>query len=143
MERVLTVRVITPERIVADTTATSVRVPGLDGSIGILPRHARMIAALDAGVIHLKQPGGAERVLFVTGGFADVRDDTVRVLTSAGEHPAEIDIERAKAAEKRARERIDEALRLGARQSAIDFARADAALRRSLMRIRVYGRHSR
>jgi F-type H+-transporting ATPase subunit epsilon len=143
MERELTVRVITPERIVADTTARSVRIPGLDGSIGILPRHARMIAALDAGLIFLRKAGGAEEVLFVTGGFADVRDDTVRVLTSAGEHPADIDVERARAAERRARERIDQALRLGARDSAVDFARADAALRRSMMRIRVHGRHSR
>lgn len=143
MERTLTIRVITPERIVADTTATGVRIPGVDGSIGILPRHARMIAALDSGLVLLRKNGGAEEVLFVAGGFADVRDDTVRILTSAGEHAVEIDVERARAAEQRARARIDEALRLGARDASIDFARADAALRRSLMRIRVHSQHSR
>lgn len=143
MARELTVRVITPERIVADTTAQSVRIPGTDGSIGILPRHARMIAALDAGLVLLRKGPGVEEALFVSGGFADVRDDTVRILTSAGEHATEIDLERAKAAEQRARQRIDEALRRGAQDSAVDFARADAALRRSLMRIRVYSQRGR
>ncbi len=143
MQGELTVRVITPERIVADATARAVRIPGLDGSIGILPRHARMIAALDSGMVLLRRDGGAEEVFFVAGGFADVRDDTVRILTSAGEQAGEIDVERAKAAEQRARARIDEALRRGARDSAVDFARADAALRRSLMRIRVHSQHSR
>jgi F-type H+-transporting ATPase subunit epsilon len=129
----LTLRVITPERIVLDTTAASVRVPGLDGDMGIFPRHAGMVAALDAGLVRYRADG-AEQTLFVDGGFAEVRGGTVRVLTAAGESTEEIDVERAREAEERARERLSHRGEALARESAIDFLRAEAALRRALLR---------
>lgn len=129
----LTLRVITPERIVLDTTAASVRVPGLDGDMGIFPRHAGMVAALDAGLVRYRADG-AEQTLFVDGGFAEVRGGTVRVLTAAGESTEEIDVERAREAEERARERLSQRGEALARESAIDFLRAEAALRRALLR---------
>src|SRR5215831_2804326 len=107
MAGTLTLRVITPDKIALDQSVASARIPGLDGSIGILPRHAPMIAALDAGLLHYRaQAGGQEEILFVAGGFAEVRDDTLRLVTQAGEKPEEIDEARAREAEKRARERI-------------------------------------
>ncbi|HJP02967.1 MAG TPA: ATP synthase F1 subunit epsilon [Planctomycetota bacterium] len=129
----LTLRVITPERIVLDTTAASVRVPGLDGDMGIFPRHAGMVAALDAGLVRYRADG-AEQTLFVDGGFAEVRGGTVRVLTAAGESTEEIDVERARQAEERALERLSHRGEVRARESAIDFLRAEAALRRALLR---------
>ncbi|MFN0243714.1 MAG: F0F1 ATP synthase subunit epsilon [Planctomycetota bacterium] len=128
----LTLRIITPERIALDEHVDSVRIPGLDGSIGILPRHAPMVAALDTGLLRYKQRG-AEHVLFVSGGFAEVRANTVRVVCEAGERPADIDPERARAAEKRARERLDAAR--STQGEPIDLVRAEAALRRALMRL--------
>ena len=129
----LTLRVITPDAIVLDEPVRSVRIPGLDGSIGILPRHAPMVAALDSGLVHYRN-GGAEQVLFVSGGFAEVHDDTVRVVTEAGERPQEIDEERARAAEQRARERLAQGRASG--EEPLDLLRAEAALRRALMRMR-------
>lgn len=129
----LTLRVITPDRIALDTTADSVVFPGVDGLIGVLPRHAAMVAALDAGPLTYTT-GGTKHVLFISGGFAEVRDNTVRFVTQAGELAREIDLERAREAEKRARERLEQA-RAGAED--IDFVRAEAALRRALMRLRV------
>ncbi|MDP6538792.1 MAG: ATP synthase F1 subunit epsilon [Planctomycetota bacterium] len=129
----LTLRVITPERIVVDTTVDSVRVPGLDGGMGIFPRHAPMATALDAGFVRYRS-GGQERVLFTDGGFAEVRGGTVRVLTSVGEQSEEIDFERARKAEERARERLAHRGETLARESGVDFLRAEAALRRSLLR---------
>ena len=129
----LTLRVLTPDKIVADTAVESVRLPGLDGSIGILPRHAPMIAAIDAGLLRFReQPGGREEVLFVSGGFAEVRDNTLRVVSEAGEKPEEIDEARAREAEKRARELLSVKVVDG---EAIDLARAEAALRRALARL--------
>jgi F-type H+-transporting ATPase subunit epsilon len=128
----LTLRVITPERIVLDLSVRSVRIPGLDGSIGILPRHAPMVAALDTGLLRYKT-GPTEEIVFVSGGFAEVRDDTVRVVTEAGERPAEIDEERAREAEKRARERLAQTRAQG---EPLDLLRAEASLRRALMRLR-------
>src|SRR5262249_44068174 len=104
----LTLRVITPDRIVLDTPADAVRVPAVDGSMGFLPRHAHLVAALDLGVL-LWREGGKEQTLFVSGGFVEVKEDTVRVVSEAGERPADIDVTRAREAEQRARERLDKA----------------------------------
>jgi len=135
----LTLRVITPEKVVIDTTATSVRVTATDGSMGIFPRHAPMVAALDAGPLSFTA-NGREHMLFVAGGFAEVRGNTLRILTAAGEDPSEIDVERARSAEERARERLKPA-RTGmtAAEAKIDIARANAALRRAIMRLKVHG----
>lgn len=134
MAGTLTLRVITPERIALDTQVQSVRIPGADGSMGILPRHAAMVAALDTGLLHYRIDG-KEQLLFVSGGFAEVRGENLRVVTEAGEKPEEIDEARAKEAEKRARERL-----AGTGSSAggepVDLERAEAALRRAIWRLR-------
>jgi len=132
----LTLRVITPDRIVLDETVESVRMPGADGSLGVLPRHAHLVTALDAGALVYETPGGDRKELFVSGGFAEVRDDTVRVVTEASEPISAIDIERAREAERRARERIS-AIRTGV--SSEDLLRAEASLRRALLRLRLKG----
>jgi F-type H+-transporting ATPase subunit epsilon len=133
MAGTFTLRVITPDRIALDQPVESARVPGVDGQIGILPRHAPMIAALDVGVMRYRV-GGKEQALFVSGGFCDVRGDTVRVVTEAGERPAEIDEERAREAERRARERISQGQADAGEP--VDLLRAESALRRALMRLR-------
>jgi F-type H+-transporting ATPase subunit epsilon len=130
----LTLRIITPEKIVLDTTASSIKVPASDGLMGILPRHASMITALDVGLLSYTHEGKGEEI-FVSGGFAEVRQNTVRVVSEAGECPDEIDEERAKLAEKRSRERLDEAH--GAGRSQVDVLRAEASLRRALVRLKV------
>jgi F-type H+-transporting ATPase subunit epsilon len=129
----LTLRVITPDRIAFDREVSSVVIPAVDGWIGILPRHAPMVAALDTGLLKFKD-GDKQGVIFVSGGFAEVRANTVRVVTEAGEHPTEIDEARAREAEKRARDRITAGK--AAIGEPIDLLRAEAALRRSLMRLR-------
>jgi F-type H+-transporting ATPase subunit epsilon len=132
----LTLRVITPDRIVLDETVSSIRIPGLDGSIGILPRHAAMVAALDMGLLRYRQ-NGREHVLFVSGGFAEVRDGTVRVVSEAGERPEEIDEERARQAEARARERLDQGRGVAGEQ--LDVLRAELALKRARLRLMARG----
>jgi len=99
-----------------------------------------MVTALDAGEL-LYSANGGEQALFVSGGFAEVRDDTVRVLTSAGEAPSEIDEERAKEAESRARERLAMS-REAVQRDAVDMARARASLQRAMARIKMHSRRS-
>ncbi len=133
----LTLRVITPDRIVTDTTASAVRIPAVDGSMGILSGHAPMVAALDVGMLTFRT-GGKDEAIFVSGGFVEVRDNTVRVVSEAGERPEEIDEERAKEAEARARKRIEEGRISGAQ---VDILRAQLSLRRAQARRRA-GRYS-
>ena len=133
MAKSLTLRVITPEAIVLDEIVESVVVPASDGLIGILPRHARMVAALDSGTLKYAR-AGEERRLFVAGGFAEVQSDTVRVITQASERPLEIDVERAEQAATRARERLR--TRAAAPGVDLDLLRAEASLRRAIQRLR-------
>ena len=136
MANTLTLRVITPDRIVLDTSVSAVRLPGVDGDIGVLPRHAHMVAAVGVGPLRYVE-GGTEKVLFVAEGFAEVKSNTLRVVCEAGERPDEIDVERAREAEKRARERMGSARVAGVEP--VDVLRAETALRRALMRQHVLG----
>jgi F-type H+-transporting ATPase subunit epsilon len=131
----LTLRVITPDRIVLDTQAETVRVPAVDGSMGFLPRHANLVAALDVGLLSWRE-AGKDQTLFLSGGFVEVRQDTVRVVSEAGERPSEIDVERAKSAESRARERLDQTR---GTDPGLDILRAELALRRARERLRAAG----
>jgi len=134
MAQDLTVRVITPDAIVLDTTASAVQLPGLDGLIGVLPRHAPMVAALSEGAMTYTEGGGQKTGMFVAGGFAEVRENTVRIVSQASEAPTEIDVERASRAAERARDRLRER-RVEAGSVEFDVLRAEAALRRALVRI--------
>ena len=133
----LTLLIISPERVVLDERVESVRLPGVDGSFGVLPRHAPMVAALEVGVLRYRQ-GGSEKILFVSEGFCEVGKDVVRVVAEAGEKPAEIDEARAKEAEQRARERLarfrEQRATAMTGKEAIDLLRAEEALRRALKR---------
>ena len=133
----LTLRVITPDRIALDTRVEFVRLPGADGVLGILPRHAPMVAALAIGQLFYVEQG-KRKALFVSEGFAEVRSNTVRVVCEAGELPEEIDEARAKEAEKRARERLDKKGKTMTEGEVLDLMRAEAALRRAIMRLSVH-----
>jgi F-type H+-transporting ATPase subunit epsilon len=76
----LTVAVISPERTVFEGTAESVVAPAHDGEVGILPGHAAMLTLLGSGVLRL---GGTR--INVHGGFLQVADDVVRVVTERAE----------------------------------------------------------
>jgi F-type H+-transporting ATPase subunit epsilon len=134
MANSLTLRVITPDRILLDEPVNSVRLPGVDGSMGILPRHAHMIAALDLGLVEYHDVAGKTHSLFIGGGFAEVRDDVVRVVAPVGEQAEQIDETRARESEQRARARLDQAVSAGAAD--VETLRAQLALRRALLRLR-------
>lgn len=135
MAESITLRVITPEAVALDTTAEAVNLPGLDGQLGVLNRHAPMVAALGVGELAFGAPGGAKEHLFMAGGFAEVRNNTVRVVCDAAERPTDIDVDRASRAAERARERIR--TRESAPDEEFDVLRAEMSLRRALMRISV------
>jgi len=99
--------VITPERRLLSEEVDAVTVPGLGGELGILPGHTPLISQLQTGVLSYTR-GGESRRLLVSGGFVEVNDDRVSVLTDLAELPGEIDAARARA------ERDDAEKRLGA-----------------------------
>lgn len=73
------VSVVSPERILFEGEASRVVVPAYDGLIGILPRHAPLLALLGKGQLVVGGSGGEQRFT-VAGGFVQVRDDVVRIV---------------------------------------------------------------
>ena len=76
----LKVSVISPERTLFDGTVDSMVAPAFDGEVGILPGHAPMVTLLGKGNLRLGPDGSAGKFL-VEGGFLQVVDDAVRVVT--------------------------------------------------------------
>ena len=127
----LRLEIITAERIVlTEEMVESVRVPGADGVVGILPRHAPLMTALAPGELIMRK-GEEEESFFVTGGFLEVRDNQVAVLADASERAEEIDIARAEEARHRAEEALSE------KRDGAELAVAEAAMRRALIRLRL------
>ncbi len=75
----LRVSVVSPESILFEGEATSAVVPAFDGLLGILPRHAPLMALLGTGTLTVRQ-GSDQRRFQVGGGFVQVRENTVRVV---------------------------------------------------------------
>jgi F-type H+-transporting ATPase subunit epsilon len=75
--------VISPERILFDGGVTSVVAPAFDGELGILARHAPLVTLLGRGVLRLEGAEGGGRRFEVNGGFLQVADDVVRVVTES------------------------------------------------------------
>lgn len=73
--------VVTPERTEVDVTATSVTVPLFDGELGILKNHSPLVGRLGYGVLRIKNAAGADSNYFIEGGFVQVHDNVVSVLT--------------------------------------------------------------
>lgn len=81
MAGTLRVTVVTPEGAVLDTEARSVVFPAYDGEIGILPMHAPLLTEVGIGALRVTQPDGGKVTLYVDGGFAQVVDDKLTLIT--------------------------------------------------------------
>jgi F-type H+-transporting ATPase subunit epsilon len=82
--------VVSPERPLFDGDVESVVVPGSEGELGILPRHAPLIGALGPGVVRLHGKNGVER-FGIRGGFMLVKKNVVTLLVTDAVKPADID----------------------------------------------------
>ncbi len=89
--------VVTPERAVLDSACDFVAVPMYDGELGILPGRQPMIGRLGYGELRVVQ-GPTPRRFYVDGGFVQVRNDVVTLLTSKAIPAEELKVEAAQAA---------------------------------------------
>ena len=124
--------IVTAERSVFSGEVDSIIAPGVEGELGILPRHAPLLTMLQPGDLRVRV-GADVHDIVVSGGFIEVLPDHVVVLADTAERADEIDTERAQQALERAR-----ALLRDRRPSEpTDLALAGAALRRSQVRLKV------
>ncbi len=126
--------IVTAESVVHSDEVDLIVVPGIDGEMAILPSHAPLMTMLQPGELIVRK-GSEEDSIFVSGGFFELMNDKVTILADSAERAEEIDLARAEEAKKRAEEKVG--LRT---QTDIDAARAEAALRRSMMRLKVIER---
>ena len=127
----LHVEIVTGERVVyTEDDVDMVVAPGIDGVLGILPRHAPLITILSSGELRIKK-GGGEQSIVVFGGFMEVTPDRVIVLADTAEQVEEIDLARAEEARRRAETAIAQ------RGSTEDAEAALASLRRASLRLSI------
>jgi F-type H+-transporting ATPase subunit epsilon len=126
----LRVDIVTAERLVYSDDVSMVIAPGVSGQLGILPHHAPLMTMLQPGELVIKK-GEEEIFMAVGGGFLEVRPDKMIVLADAAERSEEINITRAEEAKHKAEEK------LSSRPADMDLAQTEAALRRSLARLKV------
>ncbi len=121
---------VTPDRSMVHESVDEVQIPGAEGFLGVLPGHTPLVTALRVGELWFRQ--GEERLFAsVAFGFAEILPDRVTVLARIAERAETIDVDRARAAERRARERLE------TRAVDVDFERARIALLKSLVRLQV------
>ncbi len=132
----LRLEIVTAERTVFSDDVTAVVAWGVEGQLGILPHHAPLMTMLRPGDLTIRK-GNEEQYLVISGGFLEVRPDKVIILADACERAEEIDVERAEEAKRRAEEILK------TRPSEVDTAAAEAALRRSLTRLKVVEKRHR
>jgi F-type H+-transporting ATPase subunit epsilon len=100
--------IVTPAGAKVEVEAASVTAPGLVGSLGVLPGHRALLTSLAIGPLSYAA-GGETHWLAVNGGYMEVADDRVIIVTETAEAPDEIDRDRAEQALETARERLKEA----------------------------------
>ncbi len=128
--------VATPERMAIQATCTEATIPGAEGELGILPGHAALLSALSSGVLRYKTVDGRTEVLAIHGGWVEVQQTLVRVLTDAAENPDAIDRARAEESLKRAQARLSNVV------ENVDIARALNALKRAQTRVEIAAKKS-
>lgn len=119
-------KIVAPERVFYEGDATFLEFTTTEGDMGIYPEHIPLTAIIAPGILKIHQ-GESVKEAALMSGFVQILKDSVTILAESVEWPDEIDANRAKEAEIRARRRIDS-------EEGIDIDRAELALRRALIR---------
>lgn len=124
-------QILTPEGTLFDGDVNGVQVPGVEGSFEVKTLHADIISTLDIGHILVRKSDGNNQYYAVSGGFVEVHSNKLTLLAEAAEPVEDIDVERAKEAKRRAKERLE------AEDKSVDKERARKALERAENRIKL------
>lgn len=136
MSNELKLSILSPERRLLEAeTVQEITLPTSEGQIEILPGHAAMIGTLQTGVFSYVSSDGSKHTGLITTGFFEVADDQVTVMAETLELSGEIDVERAKKAQKVAEDVL--------REAELDehkFKKYELKLQRALIRQQIAGK---
>ena len=134
MVDVFQLTIITPEREFFRGESTFVEFTTTDGDVGVYPGHIPTTVVLDPGVLRI--PNGKNvREAALHSGFAEILPDRITILAEAVEWPEEIDKNRAEEARIRAERKLED--------NGADGSKAELALKRSVLRIRMAEKEGR
>lgn len=119
-------KIVAPERIFYEGEATFLEFTTTEGNMGIYANHVPLTAIIAPGVLRIHENSEVKEAALMSG-FVQILQDSVTILAESVEWPDEIDANRAKEAEVRAKRRISEG-------SGVDMNRAELALKRALVR---------
>ena len=126
----LTLELVTPEKVAWSAPADFVVLPAYNGEMGVLPGHQPFLVHLGAGEVRVT--AGAEIKHFaISGGFAEIKNDTVSLFAETAEDSGQIDAERAHQALEKAKAVVHPGL------DPMQLAAMEAAIRRAQVRVRV------
>ncbi len=125
------VEIITPSKSVYKGQIKSITIPGTLGSFQVLFNHAPLLSTFAIGKIKLNDTNDKDIEYATSGGTVEVNDNKILVLADSVETSDEIDVERAKRAYDRAKERLS-----ATNKGDIDIMRAEFALQRAINRMK-------
>ena len=131
----LKLEILTPTKKVLTTETQWVTLPGTLGELGVLPEHLPLMTTMESGVLQFERGGKAVKMA-IHYGYASVSNDAISVLSEMVELEGEIDVDRARKAESKAREELQ---RLISDQQAEEsrMNKFEAKLKRALIRQQV------
>ncbi len=130
----LHLKIVTPEKLIFEEDVDSVLVPSAEGELGILPHHTNLMAKLSPGELKIKKSGKIES-LASGGGFLEMSNNTLTILTDLAVKEGDIDEKAVEAAKKRAEEALEEKL------SAEEYAATLAIIEKATAQLRIKRRH--
>ena len=131
MDKLFLLEIVTPYGLVVSSKVEEAYIPGSQGDFDVLPGHAPLLTSLRIGALHFRQ-GSEVKYIATNRGFAEITPTKATVLTDTAELAGEIDLERARAAQARAEEK----LKTLSREDPA-YPQELEALERAKMRIRV------
>ena len=126
----LTLELVTPEKVAWSDPADFVVLPALGGEMGVLPGHQSFLVQLMAGEVRVTV-GEEVKNFAVSGGFAEIKNDTVSLFAETAEDAGQIDAARAAQALEKAKAVVKPGL------DPMQLAQMEAAIRRAQVRLRV------
>jgi len=127
-EKTFRCTVITPNRQVLDKDVAGAVIPAWDGEVGLLKQRAPLLCKLGFGTMRLTSDNGGSEQYYVGGGFAQMKDDTLTLLTDEAMPVDQINVEEVRAALKEA-EAFSPQDAAQAQRRSRDLARAKAMLK--------------
>lgn len=128
MAEMFELKIIEPDGMFFEGQVSFLEFTSVTGEMGVYANHIPLTTILAPGVVKIHNNGQVKKAA-VMGGFIEIQKDRITVMAENAEWPDEIDVERAKAAKKRAEERLQK------KETGLDVTRAEAALKRAMARI--------